>query len=264
MGSIPIFGTLWIRSEIGYRASLSRRRLPVRVRSGPQEKPSGVAFFIVYCIIREMVLIVLFPGWSGNSSKQNFSLLKERLEEIPGVEVETIDYIGIGGPFTKLRTRKSINELANEAEKSLLQLSSSEEKIIAIGHSLGAIIIRLLVERGHKFDECVFAGGPHKGFKNKYLWQYPLATLLGIKPFFELIPGSDFLKSLREVPPGIYVGSKIDEKVSSESAIPEEANRKIYLCCCGHNMFPYKKEEEARSAIPVVVEIIEKYVNKSQ
>ncbi|KUK49824.1 MAG: hypothetical protein XD75_0172 [Parcubacteria bacterium 33_209] len=209
-----------------------------------------------------MVLIVLFPGWSGNSPKQNFSLLKKRLEEIPGVNVKIIDYLGISGPFTKFRTRSSIKELADNAEKNLPYLGG--EKVIVVGHSLGAVILRILVERGHKFDECVFAGGPHKGFKDKYLWQYPLAALLGVKPFFELIPGSDFLKSLGQAPPGIYVGSKIDEKVSSESAIPEEANRKICLCCCGHNMFPYKKEEEARSAIPVVVEIIEKYVNKSQ
>lgn len=211
-----------------------------------------------------MVLIVLFPGWSGNSPKQNFSLLKKRLEEIPGVDVRIIDYLGIKGPFTKLRTKKSIRELVDEAEKSFLKISSKEEKIIAVGHSLGAIILRVLIERGHEFEESIFAGGPHGGFKNKYLWQYPLAVLLGVKPFFELIPGSDFLKSLGQAPRGIYIGSKRDEKVSLESAIPEEANRKICLCCCGHNMFPYKKEEEARSAIPVVVEIIEKYVNKSQ
>lgn len=211
-----------------------------------------------------MVLIVLLPGWSGNSPKQNFSLLKKRLEEIPGVRVEIVDYLGIKGPFTKLRTRKSINELANEAEKNLFCINFDAEKVIAIGHSLGAIILRVLIERGHEFEESIFAGGPHGGFKNKYLWQYPLAVLLGVKPFFELIPESDFLKSLGEAPSGIYIGSKTDEKVSLESAIPEEANRKICLCCCGHNMFPYKKEEEARSAIPVVVEIIEKYVNKSQ
>jgi len=208
-----------------------------------------------------MTLVLLFPGWSGNSPEQNFSLLKERLEEIPGVNVKIIDYLSISGPFTKFRTRSSIKELADNAEKNLPYLGG--EKVIVVGHSLGAIILRLLVKRGHKFEECVFAGGPNKGFKNKY-WQYPLAALLGVKPFFELIPGSDFLKSLREVPPGIYVGSKIDEKVSSESAIPEEANRKIYLCCCGHDMFPKEKEKVSNSAIPVVVEIIEKYVNKSQ
>ena len=207
-----------------------------------------------------MVLVLLFPGWSGNSPKQNFALLRERLEEIPGVRVEIVDYLGISGPFTKLRTRSSIKELGRNAQDNLPY--DWEKEVIAIGHSLGAIIIRLLIKRGHKFNECIFAGGPHNGFLQKHLWLYPLAMLLGVKPFFELIPGSDFLKSLGEAPPGIYIGSQIDERVSLESAIPDDARKKISLCC-GHNMFPYKKEEESRSAIPVVVEIVRKYVNNS-
>jgi pimeloyl-ACP methyl ester carboxylesterase len=208
-----------------------------------------------------MVLVQLFPGWSGNSPKQNFALLRERLEEIPGVNVVIVEYLGINGPFTKLRTRSSIKELAINAENNIPYLG--EEKVIAVGHSLGAIIIRLLIKRGHKFDECIFAGGPHRGFSAKLLFLYPLALLLRVRPFLEMMPGSDFLKSLGEAPPGIYIGSIKDEAVPLMSAIPEEANKKISLCCCGHNMFPYKKEEESRSAIPVVVEIVRKYVNNS-
>ena len=206
-----------------------------------------------------MVLVVFFPGWSGKKPKQRLALLKKRLEEIPCVDVVIVEYLGISGPFTKLRTKNSIEELASNAEKNLPYAGG--ERVIAIGHSLGAIILRLLIKRGYKFDLCIFAGGPHKGFSPKFLRLYHLAALLGVKPFFELAPGSDFLKSLGEAPPGIYIGSQIDEKVPIESAIPKTTKRMIYyLYRCGHNMFPHKKKNESASAIPIVVEVVRKYV----
>jgi len=209
-----------------------------------------------------MVLVVFFPGWSGKKPKQRLALLKKRLEEIPCVDVVIVEYLGISGPFTKLRTKNSIEELASNAEKNLPYAGG--ERVIAIGHSLGAIILRLLIKRGYKFDLCIFAGGPHKGFSPKFLWLYHLAALLGVKPFFELAPDSDFLKLLGEAPPGIYIGSQIDEKVPIESAIPKTTKRMIYyLYRCGHNMFPHKKKNESASAIPIVVEIVRKYVNNS-
>ena len=209
-----------------------------------------------------MVLVVFFPGWSGKKPKQRLALLKKRLEEIPCVDVVIVEYLGISGPFTKLRTKNSIEELASNAEKNLPYAGG--ERVIAIGHSLGAIILRLLIKRGYKFDLCIFAGGPHKGFSSKFLWLYHLAALLGVKPFFELAPDSDFLKLLGEAPPGIYIGSQIDEKVPIESAIPKTTKRMIYyLYRCGHNMFPHKKKNESASAIPIVVEIVRKYVNNS-
>ena len=209
-----------------------------------------------------MVLVVFFPGWSGKNPQQRFALLRKRLEAIPGVSVVIIDYVDVRGPLTKLRTRSSIEELTSNAERRLPY--TAEERVIAIGHSLGCIIIRSLIKRGHKFDLCIFAGGPHKGFSPKFLRLYHLAALLGVKPFFELAPGSDFLKSLGEAPPGIYIGSQIDEKVPIESAIPKTTKRMIYyLYRCGHNMFPHKKKNESASAIPIVVEIVRKYVNNS-
>jgi hypothetical protein len=208
-----------------------------------------------------MVLVVFFPGWSGKKPKQRLALLKKRLEKIPCVDVVIVEYLNISGPFTKLRTRSSVEELASNAEKNIPY--AGRERVIAIGYSLGAIILRLLIKRDYKFDLCIFAGGPHKGFSPKFLWLYHLAALLGVKPFFELTPGSDFLKSLGEAPPGIYIGSQIDKKVPIESAIPENAKRRIYLYHCGHNMFPYKKRDESASAIPIVVEIVRRYVNNS-
>jgi len=186
---------------------------------------------------------------------------------IPDLRVEIVDYLDKEGRFVKLKTRKSVLEYADRAEENLNRIIDSYPegtKTMAVGHSLGAIILRILVLRGHNFKELIFAGGPFHGFSRKYIFLLPLAAILRIKLFFELCPGSDFLKSLGQAPPGIYVGSKIDEKVSSESAIPEEANKRIYLCCCGHDMFPKEKEKVSNSAIPVVAEIIEKYVNKSQ
>ncbi|OQC17911.1 MAG: hypothetical protein BWX72_00334 [Firmicutes bacterium ADurb.Bin080] len=206
-----------------------------------------------------MVLVIVFPGWSGKNPQQRFALLRKRLEAIPGVSVVIIDYVDVRGPLTKLRTRSSIEELTSNAERRLPY--TAEERVIAIGHSLGCIIIRSLIKRGHKFDLCIFAGGPHKGFSPKFLRLGHLASLLGVKPFFELTPGSEFLKSLGESPPGIYIGSQIDKKVPIESAIPKIAGRLVfYLYHCGHNMFPHKEKNESASAIPIVVEVVRKYV----
>jgi hypothetical protein len=206
-----------------------------------------------------MVLVIIFPGWSGKKPKQRLALLKKRLGEIPCVDVVIVEYLNVSGPFTTLRTRSSIEELANNAEKNIPY--AGRGRIIAIGHSLGAIILRLLIKRGYKFDLCIFAGGPHKGFSSKFLRLYHLAALLGVKPFFELAPDSDFLKSLGEAPPGIYIGSQIDKKVPIESAIPKIAGRLVfYLYHCGYNMFPHKEKNESASAIPIMAEIIGKYV----
>lgn len=210
-----------------------------------------------------MVVVAVFPGWSGEDSEQRFLLLRERLEKIPGVKVEIVDYLGVNGPFTKLRTRASITELTNEAEKNLLHLCKGEERIIALGYGLGAIIVRILIMRGYDFERFVSVGGPHKGFSKKYLWLRPLAKLFGAKPFFELMPESDFLKSLKEVPPGIYIGSKIDEIIPPESAVPEEVpetERNFLWFKRHHDMIPSEKQGVPKSAIPVVARIIEKYV----
>jgi len=209
-----------------------------------------------------MVRVVLFPGWSGNSPKQNFSLLKEDLEKIPGIKVEIIDYLGIGGPFTKMRTRDSIWKIIRRAEEKYQQIPQ-DEPIIALGHSLGAIILRLLIERGHKFKLAIFAGGPHMGFLPRFKIMEPLALLFRVKLYFELKPGSDFLKILDPPPRGIYIASANDEKVSLESALPSKTVERFILQC-GHDMFPKERDKVPESAIPIVTKIVEEFVKNSQ
>jgi len=186
---------------------------------------------------------------------------------IPGVKVETIDYLDKKGKFIKLRTKKSALEYAEEAEANLDRIMNSYPegtKIIGVGHSLGAIILRILVIRGYEFDELVFAAGPFKGYSKKMILLLPLALILRIKLFFELFPGSKFLKINNLPISGFYIGSIIDEKVPLESAIPKGTFYQYILDSCGHDMFPQKDEEVEKSAIPVVVRIVEKHVKKQQ
>lgn len=269
MGSIPIFGTLWIRSEIGYRASLSRRRLPVRVRSGPQLRQAPRACFILtkklfYCIkwVEAEMIVLLIAGWSGNSPQYNFAVLRRELSKIPGVKVYSPDYLEKKG---KLNTKESIEDCANRVEKYFLSIKKDfpEEPIVAMGHSLGALIIRILIKRGHVFEDAIFAGGPHKGISKKFILLYPLAYVLGIKMFFELLPWSNFLEELGKPPEGIYIASSKDEVVPRNSAFPPGAKRGYVVSSCGHNMFPREEEKVPQSVIPIVVAIIKGHMQQA-
>ena len=78
-----------------------------------------------------MVLVVFFPGWSGKKPKQRLALLKKRLEEIPCVDVVIVEYLGISGPFTKLRTKNLLKSLlATQRKISLMQ---GEEELLLLG-----------------------------------------------------------------------------------------------------------------------------------
>lgn len=184
---------------------------------------------------------------------------------IPDLRVETIDYLDKEGRFTKLKTRKSVLEYADKAEDNLNRIIESYPKgtkMMAMGHSLGAIILRILVLRGYEFEELIFAGGPFKGISRKFMLLLPLAAILRIKLFFELCPGSKFLRISMLHISGYYIGSRIDEAVPLESAIPGE--QKIILDHCGHDMFPQQDEEFKNSAIPIVVDIVREVCEKTQ
>ena len=214
-----------------------------------------------------MLVVLLFPGWSGNSSRQNFSLLRKHLEMIPDLRVETIDYLDKEGRFTKLKTRKSVLEYADKAEDNLNRIIENYPegtKIMAIGHSLGAVILRILALRGYAFEEIIFAGGPFHGFSRKFILLLPLAVILRIKLFFELCPGRDSSKISMLHISGYYIGSRDDEVVPLESAIPKGKEKIIILDHCGHNMFPQRDEEFENSAIPIVVDIAREVCEKTQ
>jgi len=185
----------------------------------------------------------------------------------PDLRVEIVDYLDKKGRFVKLKTRKSVLEYADRAEENLNRIIDSYPegtKIMAMGHSLGAIILRILVLRGYNFKELIFAGGPFRGFSRKYTPLLPLAAILRIKLFFELCPGSNFLKISTLHISGYYIGSRIDEEVPLESAVPKRADKKFILDYCGHDMFPQQDEKFENSAIPIMVDIAREVCEKSQ
>ena len=118
---------------------------------------------------------------------------------------------------------------------------------------MGGIILRLLVNRGHKFNLPIFAASPHKGVSPLVGKLVPVAQVMGVRPLLEMAPESQFLKSLGTPPPGIYIGGREDILVPLHSAIP--VNNGV-IVECGHSMFPNEFEKMASSAIPVVVEAV--------
>ncbi|MFA7141908.1 MAG: alpha/beta hydrolase [Candidatus Paceibacterota bacterium] len=195
-------------------------------------------------------VVFLIHGWSGNPEK-SLVHLQETLEMIPGIRVLRPIH-GLKGPFSRVRARKNISYHADVVEQTLKEIPE-DAPIIAVGHSMGALILRLLYNRGHRFEEMIFAGGPHKGVSPKVAKLEPLARILGVTPLLEMLPGSSFLEELGSPPPGIYIGGKKDKLVPLHSSIP--TNKGIVLDC-GHDMFP---EGEQGFATKVVVEkVLEK------
>jgi len=211
------------------------------------------------------MIILLLAGWSSNAPQYAFAKLRRELFEIPGVMIFSPDYLEKSICLRKLRTKKSIEEYADEVEKYFLSIKEDfpEEPVIAMGHSLGSIVLRVLIKRGHTFDEVIFAGGPHDGLSKKLLVLYPLAYILGIKLFFELLPGSKFLEELGKPPEGIYIASSKDEVVPRNSAFPPGAKRGYIISSCGHNMFPREEKKVPQSVIPIVVTIVKGHMQQA-
>lgn len=224
---------------------------------------------IVYYIIIDIVLNVyggtdvvkkiyfLIPGWSGNSPRQNFSLLREHLEEIPGIKVEIAEYLEVSGKFTKFRSKKSVEEYADKVKKDLDRVKNENPgiPIVTVGYSLGGLILRQLYLWGYRFEEMILAATPNKGFSRKFLLLAPLAYICKVKVFFQIMPGSKFLESLGECPKeAICLWGSDDLVVPCLSAIPTKMGQGILIPGCDHGLFPHKKEKIAHSAIPVLVE----------
>lgn len=203
-------------------------------------------------------IVFLVHGWTG-TPERSLSGLQTILEMIPGIRVVKPLYMDVKGPCTKWRTRKSINFYADVVEAEIEKLPT-DVPIIGVGHSMGAIILRLLHNRGHNFNLPIFAAGPHKGVSPLVGKLVPVAQVMGVRPLLEMAPESQFLKSLGTPPPGIYIGGREDILVPLHSAIP--VNNGV-IVECGHSMFPNEFEKMANSAIPVVVEAVFKEVYKN-
>lgn len=201
-----------------------------------------------------MDVVLLFPGWSGNSTNQNFNLLISNLITNE-FSYEIVDYLHHDGSLKKVKTMDECLKNAESRLKEIRKSYSGNVDFIALGHSLGAIVLRMLIERGNSFKEAIFAGGPHEGYlMRSYFWKLPIAFLLRVKIIFDLAPGSDFLKSLGPLPEGTYIGSINDKKVSLKSAIPGNAKGlRLILLDCSHDMFPCERKKVKSSAIPLVI-----------
>jgi len=215
--------------------------------------------------LKSKVVFFAVAGWSGNTPGQNFGLLEKRIKERFGENVEMVapDYLKIKGPFKKLRTHKSIWQYARIVQSSLDKVKKEypETPIIIMGHSMGALIVRIMYFwRDSEFADIILVGGPHKGFHERILKLRAVAKAFHIKPFFEMCPESKLLEEIGGFPDdALYIGGEMDNVVPMMSAVPEEMSRKMALPC-DHNMIPYSEEKEADSAIPVILKILEKHV----
>ena len=163
------------------------------------------------------------------------------------------------GLLAKLKTKKSIELYAAIVERELEKTKElyPNVPILSLGHSLGGLILCLLCER-HDFEKVIFAGAPFRGFSKVFLKFEILAKLFNVKIFFQMKPGSKFLKSLKLPSDSIVILGERDKVINS---YPTEGTRISGLW--GHHMFPYEEKDEASSAIPEVMKIIEEMRRKS-
>ena len=157
---------------------------------------------------------LLVPGYFGPLLPSHLRGLSEHLREE-----------GMDTAFLNYRFWESLEDNVGEiADKLYHQYTSDNQKISAIGHSLGGLVVRdLLTKVPEVFDNAIFLGTPHHGTKMAYLnFFVPVCR--------DMFPSSDYLLKLnsRALPdniPILNLVSAYDQMVTPwESALLPEGN----------------------------------------
>lgn len=124
-------------------------------------------------------LIVLAPGWTGQNWA--YETLRNRFGE-NGFDAIFAEYKRYGfGPI------QSTSFALADAIKTLRPYY---EHITLIGHSMGGLIGRYMVQRlDFPIDSCIFISTPHYGTRTAYLAPWSQSA-------YQMRPNSDFLKKL--------------------------------------------------------------------
>ncbi len=185
------------------------------------------------------------------------------------------EYLDAKGFASKFRSHLTVEQYAEIVEQFLLWIEKHYPSvpIVAIGHSMGGLILKILYRKKHRFERIVFAATPHRGFillpfDEKGRIFKVLGKIFHVPCVIQMLPGSKFLEDLDKdgLPPGDYISGLTDNIVPAWSSIPTAGLGGADITChsvrCGHRMFPHNPEEAESSAIPVVVKIVKERLVK--
>lgn len=211
--------------------------------------------------------IVLIEGFSATKGSKRLKVLADEIEErFPMEKVFTVEYFEKYGKIGKFLRKKTI---PNYADVVLSQIPKNIFNPIIIGYSMGGIIARYLVEKiRFQAREVILVGTPNKGIK--------LSTIERLLPLPQCVKdieeNSNFLSNLNLNLTGnaeklffknyYFIGSKSDKRVPLESSIPIRIAGKFFILDTTHsNLIPRTKSDISESAVPVILEILQKTIN---
>jgi len=231
------------------------------------------------------VLLVVFAlqGWTESGVWKD-SLLKNILENIPGVKVVVVDYLDGKGKLAQFKSHLTAEEYALRAEKVFRQVQKDYPTalILVLGHSLGGIVARILCLKGlFPSRNMILVGTPNHGITYKsiggpvfgilmYLlfWALSSKHLCSVPVYRQLLRGNRFLLNILNVD-GIprdayYIKGKRDPVVESLSSDPHNIGESVD---CDHHLIPHNGRDVVdlsdkdrlaldNSAIPVIVRIV--------
>lgn len=179
----------------------------------------------------ERLPVLLVPGWGDDAA--DIEPLRQRFLENGWTERQ-VSALSFSDPVGSNRTHA--NEVA-VAVRVLMGLTGAD-RIDVVAHSMGGLAVRehfrLLEDEDPVIRRVVFLGTPHRGTV--------AAALAWGDGGREMIPGSDFLNRLNELPgvpdgvEALALRTPIDLRVipTSSSRLHGEAVENVEICCPTH------------------------------
>ena len=144
---------------------------------------------------------MLIEGFSSIRGTERLRILVEEIKkEFPGIEIVIPKYFERYGKIKQYFRKKTIPEYANIVRQYIIETTNSNEPIILIGYSMGAVIAIYLVERMDiPAKAVILVGCPLDGIKLSW-WKRLLLKIVKIPSVENIRENSDFLELLNKNP----------------------------------------------------------------
>ncbi len=217
-------------------------------------------------------LSIRFREISLETGEQRFRLLiQEIFKSEKEVKVIVPEYLKKykHGLFS---VRETIPQYAKVVQK-MIKKDYDNETFILVGYSIGGLIVRYVVEKmGLPVKAVILIGTPNKGIKLRW-WEKLLQGIIRTPCVEDMKRPSKFLCDILKVSPKNYyhIIGTLDTRVPLNSSIPELAeymknggrSGRVFALPCTHSrLIPKSKEYIENSAIPEIIKIIRKEIEK--
>ncbi|MCP6719380.1 MAG: alpha/beta hydrolase [Patescibacteria group bacterium] len=162
-------------------------------------------------------------GFSDQKGRLEIRKLEKESKGLMSV-IEYVDHVDKSTLERLTKTEQGIEEYAKRVQKKLESLIK-KEPITIIGHSMGGLIIRYLIEV-KKIDlppksKIILVGVPNKGIKMN-LFERLFFKIVKTPCVLDMLPNSVFLKKLSDPPKRyFFVAGKRDKRVLLSSSLPQ-------------------------------------------